>query len=121
MKIFKVSALLVCLGLTAASVMAQTTPTSKQTSSPTQITSQNSGFPNKPIYILVPYGAGSGGDLYSRFFGKKLSEILKVPVIVENKAGGGAPLLFKPLRPTRQMVTRYLWGATPLRQPMSQR
>ena len=32
-------------------------------------------FPTRPIRILVPFTAGSGSDVYARFFGKKLSEI----------------------------------------------
>ena len=49
-------------------------------------------FPKRPIRILVPFTAGSGSDVYARFFGKKLSEILGQPVIVENKPGAGGAL-----------------------------
>ena len=49
-------------------------------------------FPTRPIRILVPFTAGSGSDVYARFFGKKLSEILGQPVIVENKPGAGGAL-----------------------------
>jgi tripartite-type tricarboxylate transporter receptor subunit TctC len=46
-------------------------------------------YPNKPISFIVPYGAGGGADSRSRQIGQQLSAILKVPVIVENKAGAG--------------------------------
>ena len=49
-------------------------------------------FPTRPIRILVPFTAGSGSDVYARFFGKKLSEILGQPVVVENKPGAGGAL-----------------------------
>ncbi len=49
-------------------------------------------FPTRPIRILVPFTAGSGSDVYARFFGKQLSEILGQPVIVENKPGAGGAL-----------------------------
>ena len=49
-------------------------------------------FPTRPIRILVPFTAGSGSDVYARFFGKKLSDILGQPVIVENKPGAGGAL-----------------------------
>lgn len=53
---------------------------------------QTSNFPNKPIKIVVPFGAGSGADTYARYFGKKISEILGQPVIVENKPGAGGAI-----------------------------
>ncbi len=49
-------------------------------------------FPARSIRILVPFTAGSGSDVYARFFGKKLSEILGQPVVVENKPGAGGAL-----------------------------
>ncbi len=46
-------------------------------------------FPSKPITIVVPFGPGSGSDVYARYFGEKLSKRLKQPVVIENKPGGG--------------------------------
>lgn len=46
-------------------------------------------FPDKPITIVVPFGPGSGSDVYARYFGDKLSKKINQPVIVENKPGGG--------------------------------
>ncbi len=60
--------------------------------------SQTSSFPSKPLKILVPFTAGSGSDVYARFFGKKLSEILGQPVIVENKPGAGGALSVQSLK-----------------------
>lgn len=42
---------------------------------------------NSPIKIVVPVGAGGGLDVTARIVGKHLSDIMKVPVIVENKPG----------------------------------
>ena len=61
-------------------------------------TAQTAPFPNKPLRILVPFTAGSGSDIYARFFGKKLSEILGQPVIVENKPGAGGALAVQALK-----------------------
>jgi tripartite-type tricarboxylate transporter receptor subunit TctC len=47
-----------------------------------------SGYPNKTIRIIVATVPGSGPDIAVRKMSQPLSEILKVPVIVENKAGG---------------------------------
>jgi tripartite-type tricarboxylate transporter receptor subunit TctC len=59
---------------------------------------QTATYPSKPIHILVPFAAGSGADIYSRFFGKKLSEILNTPVIVENKLGGGGAVAIQAMK-----------------------
>ena len=56
------------------------------------VMAQTSNFPNKPIKIIVPFGAGSGADTYARYFGKKISDILGQPVIVENKPGAGGAI-----------------------------
>jgi tripartite-type tricarboxylate transporter receptor subunit TctC len=44
-------------------------------------------FPSKPIKFIVPFPPGSGTDTSARYFGKKLSELTRQPVIVENKPG----------------------------------
>ena len=48
-----------------------------------------SDWPNKPIRIVVPYGAGSSPDVIARMMGEKLSAKLGQPVLVENRAGAG--------------------------------
>ncbi|MEV7649118.1 tripartite tricarboxylate transporter substrate binding protein [Arthrobacter sp. NPDC089319] len=44
-------------------------------------------FPQKPIHLSVPWGAGGGGDLNARTLAPILEEILDVDVIVENRPG----------------------------------
>ncbi|MFY9317108.1 MAG: tripartite tricarboxylate transporter substrate binding protein [Burkholderiales bacterium] len=46
-----------------------------------------SQFPNKPIRIVVPFGAGSATDLISRVIGASVSAAVGQPVVVDNKAG----------------------------------
>ena len=48
---------------------------------------QEAGFPSKPVTIIVPFGPGGIIDLGARIFSDRLSKELKVPVIVENRAG----------------------------------
>lgn len=43
--------------------------------------------PDKPIRIVVPFGAGSSTDIIARIIGAGLQESLKQTVIIENKPG----------------------------------
>lgn len=47
-------------------------------------------WPQKPIRIIVPYPAGGLADFLARHSGNAMGKKLGVPVIVENKPGGGA-------------------------------
>jgi tripartite-type tricarboxylate transporter receptor subunit TctC len=49
-------------------------------------------FPSKPIKIVVPFAAGSATDLTARGLGAKLQEILKQPIIVDDKPGASGQL-----------------------------
>lgn len=44
-------------------------------------------WPERPVRILVPYGAGSPPDLIARVVAQRLGVALGTPVIVENKPG----------------------------------
>ena len=46
-------------------------------------------YPAKPIRFVVPYPAGGPLDAAARLLGQKVSESVKQPVVVENKAGAG--------------------------------
>ena len=48
-----------------------------------------SGYPNKPIKVIVPYAAGISPDVGARVIGDKLSQALGQPVIIDNRAGAG--------------------------------
>lgn len=49
-------------------------------------------YPERPIRIIVGYGAGGGTDLITRIVAEPLSEILGQPVVVENKPGAGGTI-----------------------------
>lgn len=44
-------------------------------------------FPSKPIRIVVPFPPGGGIDILIRAVGKELSDKLKQPVVIDNRAG----------------------------------
>ena len=46
-----------------------------------------SGYPNKPIRMIVAFAAGAGTDIVARLVGQDLSVALGQPVVVENKVG----------------------------------
>ena len=46
-------------------------------------------FPNRPITIIINYGAGGSTDVAIRLFAKAAEKKLGVPLIITNKAGGG--------------------------------
>lgn len=46
-------------------------------------------YPSKPVTLLTPLPPGSTVDVLARAFSQQLSTRLKVPVVVESKAGAG--------------------------------
>ncbi|MBB1596824.1 tripartite tricarboxylate transporter substrate binding protein [Achromobacter sp. UMC46] len=49
-------------------------------------------YPSQPITLVNPYAAGGPADVLGRALARELEKQLGKPVIVENKAGGGAAI-----------------------------
>lgn len=46
-------------------------------------------FPEKPVRLIVPFGAGGVSDIVARIVGIRLPDVLKQQVIVDNRPGAG--------------------------------
>jgi tripartite-type tricarboxylate transporter receptor subunit TctC len=49
-------------------------------------------FPNKPIRLIVPFPAGGPNDIIARVIGQRMSELIKQPVLIDNRGGQGGVL-----------------------------
>src|SRR6195952_3603190 len=53
--------------------------------SPALATAQD--FPSKPIKLIVPFPPGGPNDIIARVVGQRISELVKQPIIIENRSG----------------------------------
>jgi tripartite-type tricarboxylate transporter receptor subunit TctC len=49
-------------------------------------------YPNKPIKMVLPFGAGGGGDVLGRLLADQMSRRLKQPIVVENRVGAAGTI-----------------------------
>lgn len=49
-------------------------------------------FPDKSIRWIVPYPAGGGSDFLARTISEGLSQVVKQPIVVDNKPGGNTAI-----------------------------
>jgi tripartite-type tricarboxylate transporter receptor subunit TctC len=53
---------------------------------------QAQDYPNRPVKIVVPFGAGGGTDALARYLAHGLEQRLGQPFIIENRGGSGTTL-----------------------------
>ena len=53
--------------------------------SPALATAQD--FPSKPIKLIVPFPPGGPNDIIARVVGQRMSEMIKQPIVIENRSG----------------------------------
>ena len=51
-----------------------------------------SDWPNRPVKLVVPFGAGGSGDLLARLVAEHLGSVFKQQFVVENRTGAGGTL-----------------------------
>src|SRR5262245_60497825 len=66
------------LGIVFAAALALSAPVAAQ------------DYPNHPVKIIVPFGAGGPADVFARIVGQYLQEALKQSFVIENRPGAGA-------------------------------
>jgi tripartite-type tricarboxylate transporter receptor subunit TctC len=49
-------------------------------------------YPNKTVRIVVPYGPGGGVSILAQLVGSKMQELMKQPVVIDNRPGAGGTL-----------------------------
>ncbi|MBV7486534.1 tripartite tricarboxylate transporter substrate binding protein [Bordetella sp. BOR01] len=52
----------------------------------------SSGWPDKPVRVIIPFPAGGSSDGVMRIVGERLAAQLGVPVVIENKPGASTQL-----------------------------
>src|SRR5262245_3542230 len=59
-------------------------------------------FPQRPVHIVIPFGAGGLADITMRTLGERMAPLLGQPVVYENMPGAGgvtAALAVKKAKP----------------------
>jgi len=72
------TALARCLACCAAFVLAALAPARSQ-----------SAYPDKPVHVILPYGAGGVADVTTRLVAQKLSERMGQNFVIDNRPGAG--------------------------------
>jgi tripartite-type tricarboxylate transporter receptor subunit TctC len=49
-------------------------------------------WPSRQVRLVIPFAPGGGADIAGRVIGQELSDVLKQPVIIENRAGAGGTI-----------------------------
>jgi tripartite-type tricarboxylate transporter receptor subunit TctC len=52
----------------------------------------HAAYPDRPIKLIVPFGAGGFTDVAARILQKELQPVLGQPIVVENKPGAGSTI-----------------------------
>jgi tripartite-type tricarboxylate transporter receptor subunit TctC len=68
-------------------------------------------YPVKPIMFIVAVEAGADGDVLARPIMQRVSEILKQPVVIVNKPGGGSSIGYREIHAAKPDGYTIGWGS----------
>src|SRR3954452_20661139 len=69
-------------------------------------TAQAADYPNRPIHVVVPWPPGGPTDAVARVISQGISEALRQPVVIDNKAAA-----------TRELASDFVAKAAPAGYP----
>lgn len=76
------------------------------------VTTSRAEWPERPVRIVVPYTAGSMGDVVARLVGESLQTSLGQPFIIENKTGAGGNIGARQVEQSPPDGYTFMLGAT---------
>ena len=97
------SAMLMTLLAGCGGAVKSSTPSTPSTASTPSTTSTNPpaeakpNFPTKAITLIIPWAPGGASDIGARILAAETEKVLGVPIVCENKPGGGAWIGFNAL------------------------
>ncbi len=56
------------------------------------VSAAHAAYPDKPVRLIVPFGAGGITDVVARLIGEKLGDELNQTVVIENRPGAGGTI-----------------------------
>src|SRR5690606_25532244 len=66
--------------------------TSISVAAPQAAAAAQANYPDKPIRLIIPFGAGGITDVAGRLIGQYLGEALSQQIVIENRPGAGGSI-----------------------------
>lgn len=79
----------------------------------TPLVHAEASYPTMPVKVVVPY-IGGPPDLHARVFGEYFHQVLKQPLVVENKGGAGGMIAAQAVTTAPKDGYTLLWAASSL-------